>query len=178
MSHAPEGQRARIAARQNCPTSHGSFALWATGLIGIDALAWKAALLQAFNATDLELQRLHNAKAHAFDVLCPGLQPVIDGEHIGARARARRTDGAHTARRTSHQSPVTSGPGRQAATNARPPAGKRQFLAMATRLGTNAKRPQLRPFSCGCGVPYGAGTSASNPAICSSAARASGLHWR
>lgn len=64
--------------------THDGFALLAMGFSGRDALAWKVAFLQAFNAIEAELHRLQDAKAKALDVLRPSLQPVIDGERVGA----------------------------------------------------------------------------------------------
>lgn len=64
--------------------THDGFALLAMGFTGSDALAWKVAFLQAFNEMEAELQRLQDAKAKALDVLRPSLQPVIDGERVGA----------------------------------------------------------------------------------------------
>lgn len=64
--------------------THDGFALLAMGFTGRDAMAWKVAFLQAFNAMEAELHRLHTAKAAALDVLRPCLQPVIDGQRVGA----------------------------------------------------------------------------------------------
>lgn len=64
--------------------THDGFALLTMGFTGRDALAWKVAFLQAFNAMEAELHRLASAKAHALDVLRPCLQPVIDGQRVGA----------------------------------------------------------------------------------------------
>ena len=64
--------------------THDGFALLAMGFTGRDALAWKIAFLQAFNAMEAELHAQASAKAHALDVLRPCLQPVIDGQRVGA----------------------------------------------------------------------------------------------
>lgn len=64
--------------------THDGFALLTMGFTGRDALAWKIAFLQAFNAMEAELHRLQGAKAQALDVLRPCLQPVIDGDRVGA----------------------------------------------------------------------------------------------
>jgi len=64
--------------------THDGFAFLAMRFTGRDAMAWQIAFLQAFNAMEAELHRLQDAKAHALDVLRPCLQPVIDGERVGA----------------------------------------------------------------------------------------------
>lgn len=64
--------------------THDGFAFLAMRFTGRDAMAWQIAFLQAFNAMEAELQRLASAKAHALDVLRPCLQPVIDGDRVGA----------------------------------------------------------------------------------------------
>lgn len=64
--------------------THDGFAFLAMRFTGRDAMAWQIAFLQAFNSMEAELHRLASAKAHALDVLRPCLQPVIDGQRVGA----------------------------------------------------------------------------------------------
>lgn len=64
--------------------THDGFAFLAMRFTGSEAMAWQIAFLQAFNAMEAELHRLQGAKAQALDVLRPCLQPVIDGERVGA----------------------------------------------------------------------------------------------
>lgn len=64
--------------------THDGFAFLTMRFTGRDAMAWQIAFIQAFNALEAELHRLHTAKAHALDVLRPNLQAVIDGERVGA----------------------------------------------------------------------------------------------
>lgn len=63
--------------------THDGFALLAMGLTGTDALAWKVAFLQAFNALEAELHAATERYAHALDVVRPSLRPVVDGTEAG-----------------------------------------------------------------------------------------------
>jgi Rha family phage regulatory protein len=83
MYESKQGKGA-VQMRPEYRLTHDGFALLAMGFTGRDALAWKVAFLQAFNQMEAELHRLQGAKAHALDVLRPCLQPVIDGERVGA----------------------------------------------------------------------------------------------
>ena len=83
--------------------SHDGFALLAMGLTGADARAWKVAFLQAFNAMELELQRLQHAKSHALDVLRPSLQPVLDGELHDAESHPMTTKTQPTPNQIKHK---------------------------------------------------------------------------
>lgn len=64
--------------------SHNGFALLAMGFTGRDALAWKIAFLQAFNALEAELYARTQRFAHALDVVRPALRPVVEGTEHGA----------------------------------------------------------------------------------------------
>jgi Rha family phage regulatory protein len=58
--------------------THDGFALLAMGFTGRDALAWKIAFLQAFNALEAELHAKSDLLAAMLDKRCPKLNPVVD----------------------------------------------------------------------------------------------------
>lgn len=63
--------------------SHNGFALLAMGFTGRDALAWKIAFLDAFNALEAELQARTARYADALHQVRPALRPVVDGTEQG-----------------------------------------------------------------------------------------------
>lgn len=67
--------------------THDGFALLAMGFTGRDALAWKIAFLQAFNALESELRAKTERYAHALDQVRPMLRPVVEATEAG-RSRA------------------------------------------------------------------------------------------
>ena len=62
---------------------HDGFALLAMGFTGRDALAWKIAFLQAFNAMEAELRAKTERFAHALDQVRPMLRPVVECTEAG-----------------------------------------------------------------------------------------------
>ncbi len=65
--------------------THDGFALLAMGFTGRDALAWKIAFLQAFNALEAELIARTARFAHALDAVRPCLRPVVEATEAGRR---------------------------------------------------------------------------------------------
>ncbi len=63
--------------------THDGFALLAMGFTGRDALAWKVAFLQAFNALEAELIARTARYAVALDSLKPNLRPTVEGTEAG-----------------------------------------------------------------------------------------------
>lgn len=63
--------------------THDGFALLAMGFTGIDALAWKIAFLQAFNALEAEAIARTARFAHALDQVRPMLRPVVEATEAG-----------------------------------------------------------------------------------------------
>lgn len=63
--------------------SHDGFALLAMGFTGRDALAWKIAFLQAFNALEAELRVKTARYAAALDQVRPMLRPVVEATEAG-----------------------------------------------------------------------------------------------
>lgn len=63
--------------------THDGFALLAMGFTGRDALAWKIAFLQAFNALEAELRAKTERFAHALDQVRPMLRPVVEATEAG-----------------------------------------------------------------------------------------------
>lgn len=67
--------------------THNGFALLAMAFTGRDAMAWKIALLQAFEALEAELLERTARFAEALDQVRPVLRPVVEGTEQG-RSRA------------------------------------------------------------------------------------------
>lgn len=65
--------------------THDGFALLTMGFTGRDALAWKFAFIQAFNALEAELQASLAREAAALHQLRPLLAPVVAGKLQGLR---------------------------------------------------------------------------------------------
>lgn len=63
--------------------THDGFALLTMGFTGRDALAWKIAFLQAFNALEAELIARTARFAQALDQIKPSLRPVVEGTEQG-----------------------------------------------------------------------------------------------
>ncbi|MCY1422140.1 phage regulatory protein, Rha family [compost metagenome] len=63
--------------------THDGFALLAMGFTGPEALAWKIAFLQAFNALEAELHACTARYAAALDAVRPALRPVVEGTEQG-----------------------------------------------------------------------------------------------
>lgn len=63
--------------------THNGFALLAMGFTGRDALAWKIAFLEAFNALEAELLTRTVRFAHALDQVRPCLRPVTEATEQG-----------------------------------------------------------------------------------------------
>lgn len=63
--------------------THDGFALLAMGFTGRDALAWKIAFLQAFNAIEAELRAKTERFAAALDQVRPMLRPVVECTEAG-----------------------------------------------------------------------------------------------
>lgn len=63
--------------------THDGFALLAMGFTGCDALAWKIAFLQAFNALEAELHARTTRFATALDQVRPMLRPVVEATEAG-----------------------------------------------------------------------------------------------
>ncbi len=63
--------------------SHDGFALLAMGFTGSEALAWKIAFLQAFNAMEAELHARTARYAAALDAVRPNLRPVTEATERG-----------------------------------------------------------------------------------------------
>ena len=63
--------------------THDGFALIAMGFTGRDALAWKIAFLQAFNALEAELAARTVRFASALDHVRPFLRPVVETTERG-----------------------------------------------------------------------------------------------
>lgn len=63
--------------------THNGFALLAMGFTGRDALVWKIAFLEAFNALEAELIARTERFAHALDQVRPVLRPVVEGSEQG-----------------------------------------------------------------------------------------------
>ncbi|HEY0286276.1 MAG TPA: Rha family transcriptional regulator [Pseudomonas sp.] len=63
--------------------SHDAFALLAMSFTGSEALAWKIAFLQAFNALEADLQARATRFALALDQVRPTLRPVVEGTEVG-----------------------------------------------------------------------------------------------
>jgi Rha family phage regulatory protein len=78
--------------------THDGFALLAMGFTGPEALAWKIAFLQAFNALEAELSARTARFAHALDQVRPALRPVVEGTEAG---QSRREIGSAVHRSTS-----------------------------------------------------------------------------
>ncbi len=77
--------------------THDGFALLAMGFTGRDALAWKVAFLQAFNALEAELAERTARYAVALDTLKPNLRPTVEGTEAGqSRAAIGATLGKST----------------------------------------------------------------------------------
>lgn len=77
--------------------THDGFALLAMGFTGRDALAWKVAFLQAFNALEAELIARTARYAVALDTLKPNLRPTVEGTEAGqSRAAIGATLGKST----------------------------------------------------------------------------------
>ena len=68
--------------------THDGFALLAMGFTGSEALAWKIAFLQAFNATESELHARTQRFAAALDMVRPNLRPVVEGTQGGLKRAA------------------------------------------------------------------------------------------
>lgn len=65
--------------------THNGFAILAMGFTGTEALAWKIAFLDAFNALEAELQASLAREAAALHQLRPLLAPVVAGKLQGLR---------------------------------------------------------------------------------------------
>lgn len=63
--------------------THDAFALLAMSFTGPEALAWKIAFLQAFNALEAELHARTQRYATALDSVRPALRPVVEGTEQG-----------------------------------------------------------------------------------------------
>lgn len=63
--------------------THDGFALLAMSFTGRDALAWKIAFLQAFNALEAELHARTARFATALDQVRPMLRPVVEATEAG-----------------------------------------------------------------------------------------------
>lgn len=63
--------------------THNGFAILAMGFTGADALAWKIAFLEAFNALEAELAARTARYAAALDQLRPCLRPVVEATEQG-----------------------------------------------------------------------------------------------
>lgn len=63
--------------------THDGFALLAMGFTGREALAWKIAFLQAFNALEAELHARTARFATALDQVRPMLRPVVEATEAG-----------------------------------------------------------------------------------------------
>lgn len=57
--------------------THDGFALLVMGFTGSDALAWKVAFLQAFNAMEVDLADLQARYVAVLDTIRPKLRPVV-----------------------------------------------------------------------------------------------------
>lgn len=68
--------------------THDGFALLAMGFTGAEALAWKVAFIQAFNALEAELRAHVAREAAALHQLRPLLAPVVAGTEQGLRRAA------------------------------------------------------------------------------------------
>lgn len=68
--------------------THDGFALLAMGFTGAEALAWKVAFIQAFNALEAELAAHVAREAAALHKLRPLLAPVVAGTEQGLRRAA------------------------------------------------------------------------------------------
>ena len=64
--------------------SHDGFALLAMGFTGKEALKWKIAFLEAFNAMEAELLEQEIRYARALDCVQPALRPVVEETENGA----------------------------------------------------------------------------------------------
>lgn len=76
MYESRQGKGA-IQRRPEYRLTHDGFALLAMGFTGRDALAWKIAFLQAFNALEAELHAQTARYAAALDLIRPNLRPVV-----------------------------------------------------------------------------------------------------
>lgn len=63
--------------------THDAFALLAMSFTGPEALAWKIAFLQAFNALEAELSAKTERFAAALDAVRPALRPIVEGTELG-----------------------------------------------------------------------------------------------
>lgn len=63
--------------------THDAFALLAMSFTGPEALAWKIAFLQAFNALEAELHARTQRFATALDAVRPALRPIVEGTELG-----------------------------------------------------------------------------------------------
>ena len=63
--------------------THDAFALLAMGFTGRDALAWKVAFLQAFNAMETALHAKTSRYAAALNTLRPILRPIVEATEAG-----------------------------------------------------------------------------------------------
>lgn len=68
--------------------THNGFAILAMGFTGRDALAWKIALLEAFDALEAELIAHTSRFAHALDQVRPCLRPVVEATERGLNRTA------------------------------------------------------------------------------------------
>ena len=98
------GPKGAVRKEPEYRLTHDGFALLAMGFTGRDALAWKIAFLQAFNALEAEAVARTTRFAHALDQVRPMLRPVVECTEAGySRAEIARPLGKSPASITYHR---------------------------------------------------------------------------
>lgn len=83
VMYASEQGKGAVQMRPEYQITHNGFAVLAMGFTGRDALAWKIAFLNAFNALEAALHARTARYAHALDQVRPCLRPVTEATEQG-----------------------------------------------------------------------------------------------
>lgn len=104
MTYLDEAGKGARREQREYHLTHDGFALLAMGFTGRDALAWKIAFLQAFNALEAEAVARTTRFAHALDQVRPMLRPVVECTEAGcSRAEIARPLGKSPASISYHR---------------------------------------------------------------------------